>query len=163
MSLCHCSLCSEPLNSPVFYKGVPYGWSCVNKAIAMDNANPDAVRKAKATIKKTSNVFRSFKVDRVETISTEWKGTIHVYSSEYKDGYIEMCNWWGEGFSLLNKVIRYNEERNEIIVDFGFPGVTKVVNGQKVSVKASKWNFKDKWLIRHGVIPPPTQYDWRNS
>lgn len=163
MSLCHCSLCEEVLTAPVFYKNAPYGWSCVNKAIAMDNLNPDAVRKAKATLKKTSNVFRTFNVDRVEIISTEWKGTIHVYSSEWSNGYIEMCNWWGDGFCILNQVIRYNAERNEIIVDFGFPGVTKVVNGQKVSVKAPKWRWKDKVLIKHGIIPPPTQYDWRNG
>jgi len=27
----HCALCGEELTAPQFYKGKPYGWSCIKK------------------------------------------------------------------------------------------------------------------------------------
>lgn len=29
--ICNCTLCGESLTKPIFYKGNPYGWTCITK------------------------------------------------------------------------------------------------------------------------------------
>lgn len=145
MSYCECSLCGEVLTAPQFYKGAPYGWSCVQKAIAMDNTNPDAVRKAKATINKSNDIYLTFKVDKVEKIDFDGTETIHLWSSEFGKGKFDLKNWWGDGFCTLNKVVRYYEDKGIIIVNFGNDSWNK-------SYKCKNWKWKHDVLVRHNLI-----------
>lgn len=145
MSLCHCSLCEEPLTSPVFYMGAPYGWSCVNKAIAMHNANPDSVRKAKASIKRSKDIYLTFPVDRVEKVEFDGLETINVWSSVFAKGKFDLKNWRGDGYTNLGQSVRFNEEKNILIINFGNPSWNK-------QHRCSNWKWKNDLLIRHGIL-----------
>ena len=144
MSYCECSLCGEPLTAPQFYKGAPYGSSCIQKAIAMDVPNA-GTGKRKPKPKATGDIYLTFKVDSVETISTEGKGTIHVRSSEWGKGYFDLKNWWGDGFCTLNKAVRYDADKGIIIVNFG--------NGSyNLREKRDNWKWNENVLKRHNII-----------
>lgn len=146
MSLCHCSLCEEVLTSPVFYKGAPYGWSCINKAMAMDNLNPDAVRKAKKSIKKPSgDIYLTFLVDRVEKVDFDGLETINVWSSAFGKGKFDLKNWRGDGFTNLGQSVRFNEDKNILIINFGNASYNRIE-------RRSNWKWEHHILVRHGLI-----------
>jgi hypothetical protein len=146
MSLCHCSLCEEVLTSPVFYKGAPYGWSCINKAIAIDNVNPDAVRKAKKSINKPNgDIYLTFSVDRVEKINFDGFETINVWSSAFGKGKFDLKNWRGDGYTNLGQSVRFNEEKNILIINFGNASYNR-------RERRSNWKWKHDVLVRHGLL-----------
>ena len=144
MAYLECSLCQEIITAPQFYKGAPYGSSCIHKAIAMDVFNAGRSTPKKMP-KLTGDIYMSFHVDKVEIISTEGKGRIYVWSSEFSNGYFDLKNWWGDGYCNLGQSVRYDEVKQCIIVNFGNSSYDKFN-------KKNRWKWNEKVLKKHGLI-----------
>jgi hypothetical protein len=112
----------------------------------MDNPNPDDARKVKASIKKANgDIYMTFPVDRVEKIDFDGKETIHVWSSSFGKGKFDLKNWWGDCFSNLKKSVRFNEEKNILIINFGNGSYNR-------RERRSNWRWKHDVLVRHGLL-----------
>ena len=144
MSFCECSLCGEVLTAPQFYKGAPYGSSCIQKVIAMDVPNAGTGKKA-AKPKPSKDIYLAFKVDKAEKIYSGSTETVYVWSSEFGKGKFELKNWWGDGFCTLGQAVRYYEDKGIIIVNFGNPSWNK-------EFKRNNWKWKHDILVRHNLI-----------
>jgi len=144
MSYLECSLCGEPITAPQFYKGAAYGSSCIHKAIAMDVPNAGQGTRKKAP-KPTGDIYMTFSVDKVEKVSDEGKGTIHLWSSQFSNGYFDLKNWWGDGYCNLTQSVRYDEDKQCIIVNFGNSSYDKYK-------KRTRWKWNEKVLKKHGLI-----------
>jgi hypothetical protein len=107
--------------------------------------NPDAIRKAKASIKESQDVFLTFPVDRVEKIDFDGKETIHVWSSAFSKGYFDLKNWRDDGFTNLGQSVRFNEEKNILIINFGNASYNR-------RDRRSNWKWKHDVLVRHGLL-----------
>ena len=144
MSFCECSLCGEILTVPQFYKGAPYGSSCIQKVIAMDVPNAGTGKRV-AKPKPSKNIYLTFKVDKVEKIDSLGKETVYVWSSEFGKGKFDLKNWWGDGFCTLNQVVRYYEDKGIIIVNFGNDSWNK-------EYRRDNWKWKHHILVKHKII-----------
>jgi hypothetical protein len=93
MLICTCARCGEPLTKPAFYKGKPYGYTCIT--FVDPSAKP---KPTKETYCESSDfVFESpgsgvSKV--VVTLSNGKKcaGTVARYGSEYRNHFIQIVD-----------------------------------------------------------------------
>jgi hypothetical protein len=87
----------------------------------------------------------TFPVDRVETISTDGFGAIHVWSSVFSKGYFDLKNWRGDGFTNLGRSVRFDSEKNLLIISFGNASYNR-------RERRSNWRWKHDVLVRHGLL-----------
>ena len=142
MSWGNCSLCGESITAPQFYKGAPYGSSCIDKAIRMDNASPDAVRKAKALVKKSADIYMTFQVTKTEAV--EGRNALKIWASDFYAGYLEVIAFQ-DGWFNLGRSVFYFPDQNAVMINFGNGAYNKRNRRQS-------WKWSDKILQKHGLV-----------
>lgn len=89
MKPCLCTSCGEPLTKPVFFKGKPYGWSCIKKVNPLvkknnlntwiiadsSNFNPNGERKQLVTAYSDNKKYKAMVFRNDE--DNNWSGTGH--------------------------------------------------------------------------------------
>jgi hypothetical protein len=66
--ICNCTLCGEALTKPIFYKGNPYGWTCITKV------NPGAKKPKKNANYVKGNVLEIIPQGWYSVIRAEYNG-----------------------------------------------------------------------------------------